>query len=928
MSDDPSAAGDPEAGRSDLYARIQDLQDEIDSGPTAAQVDDTVRGAVAAVLPGLVSDAVSSAIAGALPSVARSVAAEVARRQAVPDTEGIEARLAALEDALDGVCDRLEALTRDQASTTIASLEDLRAQLADVRGEPPGGQSVDDRRSDEIDALREDLADALDYVRTTLATELTTRAGETQAAIRALAGSLSAPDPQPLADRLEDLHGRLDRIADGIARSDGELDLTPLQERLDVIQESLPGPNDPSDIVRLQQGLDALARSLPDLDASSAVARVHERLDVLSQRLDDLAGDLSDRRLDDADMEVMHVRFDALQAAVDAAAQGVRTAAAEVLGAEMAAVRADLDAPVSRTVTEVDGLRTVVLDAFARLQQSLDAGLSGLAADVSDQVLDVRTDLATTAGETLSSLAAVRDRPQVDVSGRLDALVADVARLADAPAPVDHGDRLDALSGGLAGVDGRVDDLHGRLTDLDDRLEALRADLLDTLGRGQTGLADRLAAAHEDLRTEVAAGADSQRGGFDAVREAQEATIAQLEQVTGHPLLSGAVDVGGELTALQTRLADVLGTLEQASAAAREDARQASETAARRERDLHDRLGTLQEQLGVAVDGFPAQVEAWRAETAEDRARLADALSGLQDVRQEMVHLVEQVDDRGTAAAVALHDAVRAALEQLRGDGAAVAADVRREAADARAALEEHAGAARQGVVDEIRTAAGNALGDVRAAITAQEQETRAAAGEMAQIAGRVQSAGRLVVAYLAERDAALEEVRDRDTVQLLEDVLSALSRKEREKAAGQTRGILARRRESRQAERWRQHQEGHGAADVAVDEQALLEVLDAPAPGPRPRPAAPVTPGTPSADAETPPAAAPVPAKKAPSRQASAPRPTGTKPAARKPAAKKAPRKAAAKKSPATQAPAKKAPATSAAPATPPAESPEPPSG
>ncbi|MGH3744201.1 MAG: hypothetical protein ACRDTP_05015, partial [Mycobacteriales bacterium] len=206
MSDDPSTAADPEAGRSDLYARIQDLQDDVDSGLTAAQVDSAVRGAVGASLPGLVSDAVSSAVTGTLPLLVISVADAVTERLQSPDTEGIEARLAALEDALDEVGDRLEALTRDQASTTVASLDDLRTQLADLRAEPHAPGAADDGRREDFDALREDLADALDYVRTSLGADL----ASVRQRLDDFAGRAS--DRQVDDDDMEALHVRFDTL--------------------------------------------------------------------------------------------------------------------------------------------------------------------------------------------------------------------------------------------------------------------------------------------------------------------------------------------------------------------------------------------------------------------------------------------------------------------------------------------------------------------------------------------------------------------------------------------------------------------------------------------------------------------------------------------------------------------------------------------
>ncbi|HEX7354321.1 MAG TPA: hypothetical protein VF288_05755 [Mycobacteriales bacterium] len=938
MSDDPSAAADPQAGRNDLYARLRDLQDEVDSGLTAAQVEDAVGRAVATVLPALVSEAVASAVAGAVPSITRAVGAEVGDRVGGADGDGVEVRLAALEDALDGLADRLEALARDQASTARTSLEDLRAQLADLRG--PAGEQADGgpRRRDDIDALREDLADALDYVRTTLAGELSARTAETQAAIQALAEEMSArsaPDPQPLADRLAAVDRRLDEMVDSIARSDARRDLAPVHERLDLLQDLLPDPGATSGLARLEERLDAVARGLTEADASPAVARLEERVEALSQRwvapdlspvverLDSLHARLADGRIGDDDMETIHVRFDALLAAVDAAARSAADRTAEDsqrIHAALAEAR-DTDA----------------------LERSLDARLAAFAAAVRDQVLDVRTDMATTAGELLSLLAAVRERPQPDVAGPVQALVAEVARLADAPAPVDHGPRIAALAEGIAALDRSLVDTGGRLTDLDDRMEALRSDLLDALDQARSALDDRVAGARTDLRAEMAETSRAQRAASEGVREAQEVIIARLDQLAGHPMLSGAVDVGAELAGVRADLADVLAAQERLALAGRENAMQAAEESAARAAVVQERFAELGRDLHEAVDGFPGEVSAWRTETAEDRAHLAAALSQWEAGRAELEQMVTRLGEQGADAAASVQDAAEAALaemrrlgasaaeemrreavtaaEEMRREAAAAGDDARREAAAVRAAAGEQADAARQDAIEAIRTAASTALEDVRAAVLAQADATRAATEEMERIAHRVQNAGRLVVSYLAERDAALEEVRDRDTVQLLEDVLSSVSRKEREKVAGQARGLLARRRESRQAERWRQHQEGKGDPDLVSDEDALLELLDVPAEppaaepapdGPPPAGAAPtdpaavaVVPAGPDAPESDPrarsgPAATKAPAKKAPAKRAPA-----TKAPAQKAPAKRAP----AKKAPAKRAPAKQAP-------------------
>jgi predicted nucleic acid-binding Zn-ribbon protein len=556
--------------------------------------------------------------------------------------------------------------------------------------------------------------------------------------------------------------------------------------------------------------------------------------------------------------------------AADANARAVTDALLEGLDGRLEVLEQALTTSGYAEESFQDAVRT-------QLETSLESG---------DRVLrevdGVRADLAA----VREQVAAYAD-PSAGIGPELDALRADLANALDAVPQLVR----DALPG-PAEAD----------TSVADNLLEVRTDLA-TLAAETLAALQALATPPviPDLSPQLAA-LSSQ---MDRIPDPTETLIALRDAVADLP------DHGSDLASLRDRveeLATSLGSVSEALPVLQETVTTSDA-----------RVGELRDSLAL----LPSQVEAWRADSDDDRRRLVEALNALDLAREDMASLVEQIRDQGSVAADLVKDASLESLDRVRADTERAIADLRTEIEAARGALDEHVRSIRTQVGEFSREGAAQALEEVRSALTAQAEETNAARAEMDRIAGRVQSAGRLLVAYLGERDVALEEVRDRTTVALLEDVLSGLPRRDREKAAEHARGLLARRREGRQAERWRRLRSDSESTLPAADDAALLELLDAPDPGARastpasspvvgaPTPTPTPTPDSPEAPTtsgpDSPPPTPPRPSA-SPSRRSPSDRATPRKGAQKAPtgAAKKAPTKSpnqAAAKVPTTTA-------------------------
>jgi hypothetical protein len=193
--------------------------------------------------------------------------------------------------------------------------------------------------------------------------------------------------------------------------------------------------------------------------------------------------------------------------------------------------------------------------------------------------------------------------------------------------------------------------------------------------------------------------------------------------------------------------------------------------------ELGERLAPLRRQLDEVIDGRQEVL----GEVTWVRDRLAehfdaDAMGAL---RADLADALEEIRDRVAGQVT----------EQLRGDIAA-------ELAAARAAVEQR--------LDEVRDATDAQLTEVRGALSEQNAALRSAVDGLTAGIDRIAVAGRGLLGYLAERDRLLEAERDEMLHAVLDEFAEGLSAKERRTLSSRFGAALDRRRDARDAQRWR----------------------------------------------------------------------------------------------------------------------------
>ena len=165
------AAGPDPAQQEALAADEAALQDRVRNA-----VEQAVGEAVGRTLPGALLAGLGSDLQDLVARAAEAGVHEALPEPQPPDEEGgagVEPRLAALEDALDGVGERLESMARDGISTLAETMDELGRKVATLTelvlarpAEPPAAAAGASKADvDELLGLRADLADALEYLR-------------------------------------------------------------------------------------------------------------------------------------------------------------------------------------------------------------------------------------------------------------------------------------------------------------------------------------------------------------------------------------------------------------------------------------------------------------------------------------------------------------------------------------------------------------------------------------------------------------------------------------------------------------------------------------------------------------------------------------------------------------------------------------------
>lgn len=359
-------------------------------------------------------------------------------------------------------------------------------------------------------------------------------------------------------------------------------------------------------------------------------------------------------------------------------------------------------------------------------------------------------------------------------------------------------ERLAAIEDTVGVMSDRLD---SRLGLLDDRLAALAQSI-----SSERSLADqhreRTSVALQEQASALDEWAEAVRAGLEDLGDAVATSLGTLGETLQDPSAREA-----DRRHLEAMLTEVMGAVDEATQPI--DAQLSSlyggvldGFASARER-LMDDLGGALEALERAAVATRDNVEGQLADLRND---FADALDELRE------HVVTTV---GTSS-----DNVAGSLDELKADW--------RPRTDAVIAEGK---AAAESVLAEVRSDVRRAMTELSDTLEGQIAVIDGATGTIGGGTDRLVAAGQSLLAYLAERDRILERERDRVLREVLEEFSSGLAPRERRAVASRVGEAVDRRRDVRDAERFRR---SSGGADIDVPSvPAVVARLAEPVPEP-----------------------------------------------------------------------------------------------
>jgi hypothetical protein len=483
-------------------------------------------------------------------------------------------------------------------------------------------------------------------------------------------------------------------------------------------------------------------------------------------------------------------------------------------------------------------------------------------------------------------------------------------------------------------VEERLAAIEDTLDGLAERFEALARDSAMDAGERLASLDDRLSALAQSLQAErtaaalhreqTTAAAQEQSGALDEWAEAVRGGLEELsEAVTGSLGSLGTTLTGASASArdaerrhLEALVNELSQTVEEAFAAISEQVETYSAPLDGRLQDLHhsvlDGFGGARARLIEELSGTISRLEqansATRAtvatELTELRGDLADALD---EVRERVETTVsganESIDstlEEHHAASASLRDGIAAAALHSKDSGERVSdlhevvtrldgtlSDLQSDWRPQVDAVVAQGRAAAQGVLEEVKAEVDAALAEMTTSLRNQVAAISDVTGSLGGGTDRLVGAGQALLAYLGERDRWLERERDRVLHEVLDEFAQGLSAKERRAVSSRMTEALDRRRDARDAERFRRTEVGKPAIEIPPIPAELAELAE------------PVVPRPPARRAAAPANTSAAKAAATPTRPAVKKTATATKKSTAKkaPAAKAAPAKTAAKK-------------------------------
>ena len=505
-------------------------------------------------------------------------------------TQHIEAALATLAESLEGVTggveeafaaqqtgtadlasdiSRIESMLHEVAAkeqphvdgSSLAELEELRAAIADLRGEIEGADAAD--RVNALAARLDGLADPLQTVE-----GLGERLEGVVARIEAVEGATGV-------DELRASVLDLERRAAGIVG---------LEERLDRVEAGPGGEQLHAALQSHEQELEALRGVLATVhDRPESAPELEERLLQIEERLrasagsqadlvtlvDDLGGRIAERTDSDASGDDVVERVGSLESRIDTILADVEGSAAGISAQEVAAVDARV-ADLARALDELRGEMARLSDGFvtpAQLAETVER-LTGATAPDEELVtkLEALEARLSDGVVTPAQLAETREgltgatAPDEELAARLEALEARLSdgvvtpdtltqslewAMGERPVPVAD-EQVAELSAEIAALRLDVASLtrppepssgsEERLAEIEARIEGL------VMGRSEdTELAIRLGELEE-----------SRRADLDTVRALAQAVEASRQEARASPRVAD-----GEIAAITTALTEL-----------------------------------------------------------------------------------------------------------------------------------------------------------------------------------------------------------------------------------------------------------------------------------------------------------------------------------------------------------------------------------
>ena len=699
-----------------------------------------------------VGEELSQTLASALERQSETAAATASALEEARTT--FESRLAVLEDTLDGVSERLEALSREGANATADTLRGLAGSVAAlderILTEAAQAEGLASERQDALDTRLDELAGTLlDRLRADLQQRDEALRAELVASLEA--GRAEArEDRQAVSDLAVTVRGALEGFASVVDRSLSELGRSVTGALADSREETRG---------ELDEMTERFATTAAGLQADLVV-----RDEAAAERVGALQADLVVRD------EAAAGRLSTLQAQVEESGDLIRVAQAEAV----AELRSEGASRIAGVTAQLDGLLPAVDGSLQEVRAEFrELGASVVSAQV-EAVAENGEALRTAVASLSTELGASVQAQGEQVAGRFDAMQDGLTSRFDALC-----EELDRTTGSFA-IDGV------------ERSAELRG--LHERARGELGeLRGELAGRLDELATSLG-------GRVLTLETAFQGRIAELEATVASRLAEVGAEVG-ESTARSRESLDRLQALTSLAERQRAEAEQALEAlrvgVAASGDDLRtqllaataERLEANEQRLsglGQRIDGFDAALTG-----------STSLLSGRLDALGEAVTGTGEQTARVTEGL----SAVRASTTDLQ----QTVGGFRDEWPTRTFEVVQGAKAVADGVVRDVRVEMQAQMDRVRVELARVVEGVAGAGHELDAGTERLSQAGHALLDYLDQRDRLLEAERDRVLHDILDAFASGLSSRERVALSGRVSDALTRRRDARDAQRYRE---------------------------------------------------------------------------------------------------------------------------